>query len=237
MKRGLYYAAALAVSFVCLYGCGGQRTDTVEKAEKKGVLVVAVPEHNGEDSSRQWAAAVEIQVIEELCRDLGIQARYVDTPPDSLKAAVEEQKADIAAGAVVMGDSGNEGYSLTYGSKPLYIVSGDGKRTGSLGKLANQTAGIEAGVGREVKRQFYSVAGIKLVEYQSADEVKPHIEDDKIAGYVCYEDEARALLAEEGLSVQDLNGIRAESYAFYAGEGQYRILGEINRLLTDKLRE
>lgn len=237
MRRGLYCAVAFAVICGCLAGCARQEKDILKQVDSSGTLTVALPKQDGEGASRQWASQMEKQVIEELCRERSLQVRYVYTAQDDLCQAVDDRRADIAAGTAIVEDGGNAGYSVTYGSRPLYIVSEKGSGISSIGKLANQAVGIESGLGREVKRQFYPVSGIELEEYQNTDEVKAQIQQGKIAGYVCYQEDAGKLLAEGGLWVQDLARIQTESYAFYAGEEQYGLLGEINRLLTENLRE
>ena len=48
---------------------------------------------------------------------------------------------------------------------------------------------------------------------------------------------ARELMAAEGIQIQELPGLWPETYTFYTGELQYRLLGLANQGITDKLTE
>lgn len=236
MKRSLVAAAGLTALCICLAGCVPKAPDTLELVEKKGELVVAVTRDAQGDMSRAWAADLERDVLESLGRRQGVDIRYEYVEAGGEIQAVTEGRADIAAGAAVLEESGNDGYSITYGTRPVYIAAAGTVGINSPGELANSNVSFSPDMAR-VKSQLYSVAGVNMVGVENADSAEASIKEGKIAGYICGEAEARKLLSQSGLSVRDLSGIRQESYAFYAGKEQYRILGELNRLLTEKLKD
>lgn len=236
MKRSLVFAVGL-LTCCCLAGCAGEPADTVKRVADKGTLVVALPSEGDSGVSREWAAALEQDVIGELADQMGVEIRYEYMDGPEAEKAVDDGLVDIAAGAVIEEESGNDGYSVTYGSRPVYLATAPGLRINSLGEMADQSIGFGRDMSGNVKDQFYSVTGLTIVDYNSADSARTHIVEGKIAGYVCYEAEARKFLEEGGLEVCDLPAVRQETYAFYAGKTQYRVLGELNRLITEKLKD
>lgn len=237
MKSGLVIAAVLAACCCCLAGCGRGAPDALDAVKKKEKLVVAAPREQEGDLSRAWAWGLERDVIEAMGSRLNAEILYEYTEPGGEVQAVKDGRADIAAGAAILEDSGNDGYSVTYGCRPVYIATEAGREVGSLGELADLSVGLGPGVGKNVRSQLYSVTGLTMADVAGAQAAKALIEEGKIAGYICFEADARELLGEAGLWVRDLPGIRPESYAFYAGKEQYRMLGELNQLLTEKLKD
>ena len=236
MKKSHVFAVCLAVLCLCLWGCGGKKPDTLELVEKKGKLVVALSGESEGDMSRAWAESLEREVIESLGSRLGVEVLYEYMEEGQGVQAVAEGRADIAAGAVILEESGNTGYSITYGCRPVYIATVSGG-VSFPGELAKSKVGFDPGVGQRVKNQLYSVTGLTIEDVDNADLAEASIGEGKIAGYICGEAEARKLLSRGGLAVRDFSGIQRESYAFYAGEEQYRMLSELNRLLTEKLKD
>lgn len=237
MKSGFAVAAVLTACCCCLAGCGRGAPDTLEAVKKKEKLVVAAPRQQEGDLSRSWAGSLEREVIEAMGSRLNAEIVYEYTEPGGEVQAVEDGRADIAAGAVILEDSGNDGYSVTYGCRPVYIALEADRKVISLGELGDLSVGLGPGVGKNVRSQLYAVSGMTMNDVVDAQAAKALIEEGKIAGYVCFEAEARELMDGGGLWVQELPGIRPESYAFYAGKEQYRMLGELNQLLTEKLKD
>lgn len=236
MKKGLVAAAGLTALCSCLAGCAPKAPDTLELVEKKGELVVAAPRAAQEDMSRAWAADLEQEVLDSLGRRLGVDIRYEYVEPGDEIQAVAGGRADIAAGVAILEESGNDGYSITYGTRPVYVAAAGTAGINSPGELADSNVGFSPDM-EQVKSQLYSVTGVTMVGVEDADSAEASIKEGKIDRYICGEAEARKLLSQSGISVRDLSGVRQESYAFYAGKDQYRILGELNRLLTEKLKD
>ena len=87
-----------------------------------------------------------------------------------------------------------------------------------------------------VLRQLNTLSGIELKEVKTGDAVSGLAKGD-ITAYVCGETEAREFMAAEGIQIQELPGLWPETYTFYTGEPQYRLLGLANQGITDKLTE
>lgn len=146
MKKSHVFAVCLAVLCLCLWGCGGKKPDTLELVEKKGKLVVALSGESEGDMSRAWAESLEREVIESLGSRLGVEVLYEYMEEGQGVQAVAEGRADIAAGAVILEESGNTGYSITYGCRPVYIATVSGG-VSFPGELANSKVGFDPGVG------------------------------------------------------------------------------------------
>lgn len=237
MRRGLVCAAFGILSICFLWGCGSGGADELEAVRQKGTLVVALPEDGDGDQARAQTARLEREVIEALAAGQGVQVWYEYMEGSDAVQAVEDKRADLAAGIWVMEDGGNTGCSVTYGSRPVYLAAAPDSGVMIAAELTGLKVGVGAGLSSNVTDQLYSASGLVTVDGMDAGSVKESIESGKIAVYLCYEEEARKLLSEGGLAVRDLPGLRPEVCAFYTGKEQYRLLGEINRLLTEKLTD
>ena len=63
------------------------------------------------------------------------------------------------------------------------------------------------------------------------------MKEGRIQGYVCYEKQARALLEDEDLQVQNLMNLEQEEYVIVAPAGSDKLVSGINTLIRQFLEE
>lgn len=229
---GLLPALAAAVF---LSGCAGKPQDGLNQIRQQGILTAAV----------QWEAAgknhetkmLEQQVVNALAKELNVEVRYESVAEDQLETAVQEKKADLAAGMLIAWDRRQGDFSLTYGRRAVYFVSDETGQVTSLRDLAGTTLGLSGKINRSIRQQFTPVNDLVIQEYNSIAQVKADLKNAAISGYICYEDEAGQLLGEAGIVVRDCPEVKVETYAFTVGEGQQELLGHINQIMTGLLME
>lgn len=233
--RKITVAAVLLWILPGLSGCGDK--DRVDEIKAQGSLVAAVSEE-GERSTwdQAYARELEQQVLEEMASDIGVTLRIERVKEQELVQAVKQGRVHVAVGVPVLPGRQDEGYSLAYGRRASYLAVADGTVLDSWGALADGIVGYSVNTGPAVLRQLNTLSGIELKEVETGDAVSGLAKGD-ITAYVCGETEAREFMAAEGIQIQELPGLWPETYTFYTGEPQYRLLGLVNQGITDKLTE
>lgn len=235
IARKIAAAAVLLWMLPGISGCGDK--DGVDEIKDQGSLVAAVPEEGEELTWDQaYARELEQQVLEAIASDIGVTLRLEQVKEQDLVRTVEQGKAHVAVGVPVLPGRQDEGYSLAYGRRSSYLAVTDGTVLDSWGALSDGIVGYSGDTGALVLRQLNTLSGIELKAVEPRGAVNGLVKGDIIA-YVCAEAEARTLMGEKGVQIQELPGLWPETYAFYTGELQYRLLGLANQGLTDKLTE
>ncbi|MCC8027664.1 MAG: hypothetical protein LIP16_20460 [Clostridium sp.] len=231
--------AAAAVLLWMLPGLSGCREakDRVDEIKAQGSLVAAVPEEEGElTGNQQYARDLERQVLEQLAADMGVTLRLEPVKEEELVRVVEQGGAHVAAGVPVLPGYREEGYSLTYGRRVSYLAVTGGLVLDSWGDLAGATLGYSEYTSVLALGQLRTLSGIEMKEMEAAEAVSG-LTEGTITAYVCCEAEARELIEEENLQIRELPGLWPDTYTFYTGGGQYRLLGMANQALTRSLTE
>lgn len=92
----LFLVAAIGISIA---GCGG--TKTMDKLEKSGKLVVGTSadyapyEYHTMIDGKDTIVGIDISIIKEIAKDLGVQLEIVDMSFDGLLSALNTDKVDI----------------------------------------------------------------------------------------------------------------------------------------------
>lgn len=231
--RSLLQLSAAVLAICMLNGCGKQEKDAVDLIKEQGILTAAVPKEV--QGRPRHEADLERRVLKAVADELSVELRFVELEEKELEAAVEARTVDAAAGITVAHDERNGCYSVLYSRKAVFIATLRESHFSSVSDLIGLELGFSQQVGESARSQFYMINGVSMRDYGDIKKAKSDILSQKTAGYICYEDEARILLEEDGITVQDIPGTKTEAYAFTVGKGQPRLLGLINQLLTEEL--
>lgn len=227
--------AACASAVCVLSGCQAKEQDAVTRIKENNVLTVAVTQEDG-TGERQEAALLEEKAAKFLAKELGVELKLLKLSYEELKTAVEDKKADVAAGLVVDNEQMETYYSVVYGLKGSYLAE---VRMEAEEKAAETAENIPVSISPElssaVKSYVYSGAVNGVEEVESTKEAVEKLISGKTGGYVCYEKEARELLKDGRFLVKDLRGAPRECYVFVTDRDGYKLLNLINRFLTDEL--
>ncbi|PXX54991.1 extracellular solute-binding protein (family 3) [Hungatella effluvii] len=234
-----WICAAGCAAVVCTVpGCRADIKDAEARIKEKNVLTVAVPETD-ETGERREAALLEDKTIRFLAEELGVELVLLEMPSSELQTAVQERKADVAAGFVAAEEQGVENCSISYGLKGVYLVEVKAKAVdapyGEPQSQEEKKIAVSPELSGIVKTYVYSGAMGGLEEVDSAKEAARLMLEGKAGGYVCYEQEAREMLKEGKFLAKDLGGAPREGYVFLADREGHKLLNVINRFLTDEL--
>lgn len=147
MRRILIVIATGFLAIVMLASCGGDDDATVfDRAEKSGVLRVGTegtyPPFSYHDSSSGELVGYDVDVAREVADKLDLDIQFIETPWDSIFAALEAGRFDLVANQVSITDERQAKYDLSdpYAiSEGVIVTRADDNSINSLDDLAGKT--------------------------------------------------------------------------------------------------
>ncbi len=230
------------VLFVLLYavaavGCGKKEDQSVAEIQSGGVLRVAVPDTESvlfcQDEETGTYQGEEAELVALIAEALGVSVQYLPADRESFVGQLSAGEADIAIGSI-MEDSylvQNHLYSTSYGSGYVYVVTLRGLYAGDITVFSDKAVGVSAQLAPESANDLYAVDGITLQSYDNISSVSADLVGGKIAGYVCYQPEAEALLELGDYQAQDAVGVGREDYVILAPSGSSKLIEGVNLVI------
>jgi His/Glu/Gln/Arg/opine family amino acid ABC transporter permease subunit len=236
--RKPFLALMLLVSVVGLASCGGSSGENQVKSS--GVLRVGTEgvysPFSYHDAATDELVGYDVDVAKAVADKLGVKAEFVETPWDSIFAALEANRFDIVANEVTINDERKAKYDL---SEPYSVGEGvivtraDDNSIKTLADLKGKVAAENATsnwseIARKAGARVESVEGftqaIKLLNQGRVDVVV----NDSIAVY--------AYLAETGdKTVKIAGNVGEKSEQGFAARKNSGLLPDLNKAL-DELR-
>lgn len=244
MKKNNIGMALFVLLFgVMTMGCDKREDRSVAMIQSGGILRVAVPDtesvlfyQNGETGDYQGEEAELVTLIADT---LGVSVQYLPSDRENFAGKLSTGEADIAIGSIMDCSylTQNHLYSTSYGSGYVYVVTLKGLYAGDLTVFSNKTVGVSTRLAPESANELYAVDGISIQSYDNIDSVSADLLGGKIAGYVCYQPEAEALLEQGDYQVQDAAGVERENYVILAPAGSAELMEGINVVIRQYLTE
>ncbi len=138
-------------------GCG--KTSTMERIEKSGKLVVGTSadyapyEYHTMVDGKDTIIGIDISIIEEVAKDLGVQYEIVDTSFDGLLAALNSDKVDIVIAGMNPDEKRRKAVDFTkiyYEAKQGVLVRAEDKdKIKSIADLNGKNVGAQLGTTQE----------------------------------------------------------------------------------------
>lgn len=222
---------------VLLGGCGsGASYRTLKEIQQSGELRVAI---NPSGEPFAWSTdygyqGIEVSFVENLARELDLQAVYTEYTGSEALNAVRYGEADIAIGRLMTtAASSNVSFTLELGQEGVCILALQPDRYDTVGSLEGLTVGLVEDSNAATVFQRNEEAALDWLWYPSLDTAMIGLQAGDIAAVVCIEEEAAALMdASDGqLTACALtNGYRSR-YAAAVGGGNLELLQAANALL------
>ncbi|MBQ6832880.1 MAG: transporter substrate-binding domain-containing protein [Lachnospiraceae bacterium] len=229
-------AAGLALS---VSGCSGKTVDSVKAIQEAGVFKVAIVDSGNIYTSMDGTTPVgmEPELVETIAAALGVPVEYQVMNHDAALQAVTDGTADIALGCINGSLSLTENYLFTtsYGKGFFYVVTEKGDYAQSAGAFANSAVGMNKDLDDDLRAQIAAAEGVTISEYPNAESVAADIKSGEIRAYICREDEAKALLSDQALQVQNLFDVEPDEYVIVTGNEDQTLVNGMNTLIAQFL--
>ncbi|MCD8082511.1 MAG: transporter substrate-binding domain-containing protein, partial [Clostridiales bacterium] len=177
---------------------------------------------------------LEPELAEYIANALGVQADFsLYEDRSAALAAVNQGEADIAMGCIHRSPSLTTEYlaSTPYGKGYLYVATKRGDYVTTTGSLASSSVGVDRKLNEETRTHLYQADNIQITDYASLDDAKAAIDEETIRAYVCYENQAKLLLDEEELQVQNMMQLAPEEFCVAAQSSQQKLIDGIDVLI------
>ena len=239
VRRIVVVSLALALGVLMGAGCARKTGNEVERIQASGVFRVAIVDTGSRytDMNGESPVGVEPDLVKYIGDALGVQVQYEVCGKQEALAAVTAGEADIAVGGIngSGGLSGEYLLSTSYGKGYLYVVTQAGDYVLTIGALENTAVGVDRELEEATRSKLYQAEGIRDTDYGSAKEGGDGVKAGTIRAYICYEDQAQALLEDERLQVQNLSNLDPEEFVMVAGQGDTTLISGINTLIQQFL--
>lgn len=239
VKRMMVFTLALALAAALGAGCAKKSSSETERIQASGVFRVAIVN----TGSRYMYMAgdtpmgVEPDLVDYIGKALGTQVQYQVCKKAEALAAVAAGEADVAVGCINRSGSLSGEYlvSDSYGKGYFYAVTKTGDYALTIGALKDSAVGVDQGLDEETRSKLYQAEGIRITDYGSAKDGGDGVKNGVIRAYICYEDQARILLEDEELQVQNLSNLDPEEFVIVAGQSDTTLISGINTLIQQFL--
>lgn len=243
-KPNIRCMALIALLFAAVVaGCGNKEDQSVAAVRSGGVLRVAVPDmpsvllYQDEETGDYQGEEAELTVL--IAEALGVSVQYLPADKQSLAGKLSTGEADIAIGSIMDRSSLTRNClcSTSYGSGCVFVVTLRGLYAGDLSVFTDKVIGVSTQLAPESVSGLYAVDGIVIQNYDNIVSISADLAGGKIAGYVCYQPEAEALLESGDYQVQDAAGIDRENYVILAPAESAALMEGIDAVIRQYLTE
>lgn len=220
-------------------GCGKKAAGDVERIQASGNFRVAIVDTDSSYTSLEENEPVGLEpdLAEYIGQMLGVNVKYQVCEKKEALAAVADGEADVAMGCINNSGSlsGEYRVSAVYGKGYFYAVTKAGDYVLTVGALENSSVGTDAGLDEETKSSLHQAEGIRLVDYSSLSDAARDVKDGAIRAYICYENQAKQLLEDEELQVQNVSNLDPEEFVIVTSRANETLAGGMDTLIRQFL--
>lgn len=222
-------AAAAAAMALSLAGCA---------SGEKNTLIMATNAEFPPYEYREGDAIVGIdaEIAQAIADDLGLELKIEDMAFDSIIAAVQSGKADMAlAGMTVREDRlENVNFSDTYATSAQVVIVKDSSSIASPADLNGKKVGVQLGTTGDIYAEDIENATVE--RFNKGFEAVQSLLQDKIDAVIIDREPAKVFVDQnEGLKILD-EEYTIEDYAIAIAKDNDELLGKVNASLA-KLKE
>ena len=231
MKKLVAIILAIATLCCILTACGakGKSLDEVKEA---GKLVVATSPDFPPFESLEGGKVVgiEVDIMEKVCKELGVELEIVQMDFDSVLAGIQSAKYDCGMSGITVTDDRKENMLFTtpYYNAAQVIVVKEGSDIKGKADLKDKTVSVQTGTTAE---QGCNDEGIAVKPFNANADAKTALTTGKVDAWVVDNLTAIQMVEEgDGLVILDEN-MTDEPYAFSFAFGSEDLVEEIDKIL------
>ena len=222
-------------------GCSGKKTDEVERIKNAGQLRVAIVDTSSQYTHLENGApkGMEPELAEYIAQALGVEARYQVLDRTGALEAVSAGEADMALGSISRSGNMSSDYltSTPYAKGYFYAVTNRGDYASSVGAFSASVVGVDRNLGEGTRTQLYGAEEVSVVDYNSMQNVAQDLKDGVIRAYICYENQAKQLLEDPDLQVQNIVNLEPEEFVIAVPKADQTLISGVDTLIRQYLEK
>ena len=237
MKKVFAIVLALVLC-LSLAACGGAKGASLADVQKAGKLVVATSPDFPPFESLEGDAVVgiEVDIMELICDELGIEVEFVQMDFDSVLIGIEAAKYDCAMSGITVTPAREKNMLFTdpyYNAAQVIVVTEDSAIKGKA-DLADKVVSVQTGTTAESGCQDEE---IEVQAFTANADAKAALTTGKVDAWVVDNLTAIQMVEEgDGLVILD-EKMTEEPYAFAFAKGSEDLVEAINKALTDLMAD
>lgn len=236
------------VTFLCtlmtglfVTGCGQPADTSITDIRTAGILKVGIPNYDTDllhfDTEANGFRGVEAEVIDVLSQGIKVPVEYVELDKAEMLNALNTGVIDIAIGYIDINSAAINTYgkSVAYGGEDLYVVTPRGVYAGSLRVFQDKTIGVSDLIDNAGYENVYSNGVVNVITFSDSQGVMQALNNNDIAGYICYKSEAVFLEQSGEYQIQSCIELPKEMFTIVMLPNRTELIGGCNALLDEYL--
>jgi len=235
MMKLLALVLAMLLLAGALCSCGNGKS--LEDVQKAGKLVMATspdfpPFENLEGTE---VVGIEVELLEMICKDLGVELEIQQMDFDSVIPGVQAGKFDIGVSGITVTEKRkkNVDFSDVYFLAAQAIVVTKDSNISSKADLEGKKVSVQTGTTAE---EYCMDNGYEVLAYTANNDACSAMTTGKVDAWVVDNEVALAFAADQGLVVLD-EAMTTEPYAFAFAKGSDTLVAAFNESLQKLLKD
>ena len=232
MKKIIAFLMAALMLSLCLAGCGAKGKTLAEVQEAGKIVIATSPDFPPFESLEGGqVVGIEIDIMELICKELGVQLEVVQMYFDSVLLGVQSAKYDAGVSGITVTPARQKNMLFTapYYNAAQVIVVKEGSAIQGKADLADKTVSVQTGTTAESGCQD---EGVSVQAFAANADAKAALTTGKVDAWVV--DNLTAIqMVEEGDGLVILEEkMTEEPYAFAFAFGSEDLVAKIDTVLA-----
>ena len=232
MKKIIAFLMAALMLSLCLAGCGAKGKTLAEVQEAGKIVIATSPDFPPFESLEGGqVVGIEIDIMELICKELGVQLEVVQMDFDSVLLGVQSAKYDAGVSGITVTPARQKNMLFTapYYNAAQVIVVKAGSAITCKADLADKTVSVQTGTTAESGCQD---EGVSVQAFAANADAKAALTTGKVDAWVV--DNLTAIqMVEEGDGLVILEEkMTEEPYAFAFAFGSEDLVAKIDTVLA-----
>ena len=237
MKKIIAFLMAALMLSLCLAGCGAKGKTLADVQEAGKIVIATSPDFPPFESLEGGqVVGIEIDIMELICKELGVQLEVVQMDFDSVLLGVQSAKYDAGVSGITVTPARQKNMLFTapYYNAAQVIVVKEGSAIQGKADLADKTVSVQTGTTAESGCQD---EGVAVQAFAANADAKAALTTGKVDAWVV--DNLTAIqMVEEGDGLVILEEkMTDEPYAFAFAFGSEDLVAEIDKILTELIAD
>ena len=231
MKKIIAFLMAALMLSLCLAGCGAKGKTLADVQEAGKIVIATSPDFPPFESLEGGqVVGIEIDIMELICKELGVQLEVVQMDFDSVLLGVQSAKYDAGVSGITVSPARQKNMLFTapYYNAAQVIVVKEGSAIQGKADLADKTVSVQTGTTAESGCQD---EGVSVQAFAANADAKAALTTGKVDAWVVDNLTAIQMVEEgDGLVILD-EKMTEEPYAFSFAFGSEDLVEKINTVL------
>lgn len=242
MKKILALVLATVLLLTCLSACGKKGVSMAD-LEKAGELVVATsPDFPPfENLEGEEVVGIEIDILNLVCKELGVELKLEQMDFDSVLAGVQAGKYDMGASGISVTPAREKNMMFTapYCLAAQAIVVKEGSAVKTKADLKGKTVSVQTGTTAE---EFCMGNGYTVKSFAANSDAQAALTTDKVDAWVIDDLTAKEMVdaynAENDTKLVVLGeAMTTEPYAFSFAKGSDEVVEKVSDILNKLVKD